>query len=134
MNNHNESKTPDHPLTPCYSYLAEYLRKIDRNGAQILHDCMDGAKTPADVMDVLIDVLRTRFEVDVMEGERNFDRGCVSRGLEARDPSFVKGLNLEDRENAFAVIERAAHFSPANFAGEFMRLAPYILHNIHSEG
>ena len=116
MNNPNENETPTHPLTPCYSYLAEYLRKIDRNGAQILHDCMDSAKTPADVMDVLTDVLRTRFQVDIID-----ESGA------SHDPVHIE--NLEDRENALAVIERATHFAPAAFAGEFMRLAPYILRN-----
>ena len=133
MNNPTENETPPHPLTPCYSYLAEYLRKIDRNGAQILHDYMHPAKTPADIMRLLTDVLRTRWEVDVMEGERNFDRGCVSRGLEPRDPAFVKALNLEDRENSFAVLERAEHFGSVAYASEFLRLAPYILRNIYSE-
>lgn len=110
MHNPNETETPPHPLTPCYSYLAEYLRKIDRNGASILHDYMHNAKTPADIMRLLTDVLRTRFNEDVVP--------CPF------------AVNLEDRENAFAVLERAENFNPVAYSGEFLRLAPYILRNV----
>jgi hypothetical protein len=45
----------------------------------------------------------------------------------------IQTENLEDRENAFAVLERAENFGTVAFAGEFLRLAPYILRNIHKE-
>jgi hypothetical protein len=71
-------------------------------------------------MEELTALLRTRFQVDIVE-----ESGA------SHDP--VKTENLEDRENAFAVLEHAAHFGPVPYAGEFMRLAPYILRNVHKE-
>ena len=105
-------------LAPCVSFLRDYLRKTDRNGLAVFNDYVDDLHTEADcdasgLMELLTDCLRTRFTVDVLD--------CPT------------AVNLEDRENAFAVLERAECFGPEAFAGEFLRLAPYFLHNIDSE-
>jgi hypothetical protein len=123
MNKTNENETPA-PLIPCVSYLREIIRKEDRNGLCTFDDVKQWDT------EELTETLRGCFESFVLEGERNFDKGCISRGLEPRSPSQVKALNLEDRWNAFAVLERAESFGSEVYASEFLRLAPYILRNV----
>jgi len=114
MNNPKQTKPSETLLSPCVQYLADYLRKIDSNGLEIFLSEIESMESPADmdtsgIMYCLIETLRTRFQVDVLE--------CPT------------AVNLEDRENAFAVLERAECFGVEPFANEFMRLAPYVLFN-----
>jgi hypothetical protein len=116
--------SPAH-LTPCVSFLREYLRKIDRNGLAVFDDYMSAVhgEESGDVpqlMSDLTETLRTRFEVDVIDARE-------------ADAPLSSISNFEDRENAFAVLERAEHFNAAAYAGEFMSLAPYVLFNRHPE-
>lgn len=125
MNNPNSSPAPVHPLIPCVSFLSDYLRKTDRNGQDVFLGEIQSYQTSAD-LDVaglcwcLIETLRTRWTVDILENSGT-----------SHDPLHIE--NLEDRENSFAVLERAECFGPVAFAGEFLRLAPYILRNVHPE-
>lgn len=120
MSNPNTPTAAD-MLRPCVLFLSDYLGKIDRNGQTVFLDEVETYETPAD-LDVaglcwcLTETLRTRFQVDVIE---------VSGA--SHDPEKIE--NLEERENAFAVLERAEAFSPQSFAAEFLRLAPFILRN-----
>ena len=118
MNNPKQTKPSETLLSPCVHYLADYLRKIDSNGLEVFLSEVESMESPVD-MDTsgicwcLIETLRTRFQVDVLE--------CPT------------AVNLEDRENAFAVLERAECFGVEPFANEFMRLAPYVLFNEEPE-
>ena len=120
-------ETTHESLLPCASLLREYVRKEDANGLCIFDDVEVWS------MGALTATLRGCFDSFVLDGEANFDRSCKSRGLDPRDPAFVRALNLEDRENSFAVLERAEAFGSVAYAGEFLRLAPYILHNASNE-
>jgi hypothetical protein len=125
MNNPKQTKPSETLLSPCVHYLADYLRKIDSNGLEIFLSEIESMESPVD-MDTagicwcLIETLRTRFQVDIIEMSGT-----------SHDP--IQTENLEDRENAFAVLERAECFGVEPFANEFMRLAPYVLFNIHPE-
>jgi len=117
----NTQPDPHSLLSPCVQYLARYLENVDPNGLQVFLDEVESMETPADmdttgICYALIETLRTRFQVDIIE-----ESGT------SHDP--VKIENLEDRENAFAVLERAEAFGLETFTSEFMRLAPYILRN-----
>jgi hypothetical protein len=118
MNNPKQTKPSETLLSPCVHYLADYLRKIDRNGLESFLGEIESMESPVDmdtsgIMYCLIETLRTRFQVDVLE--------CPT------------AVNLEDRGNAFAVLERAECFGVEPFANEFMRLAPYVLFNEEPE-
>jgi hypothetical protein len=120
MNNPNENQTPS-ALQSCVDLLSDYLRKIDRNGLACFQDSIDACNNQSDeLMDNLMQTLWTRWTVDILENSGT-----------SHDP--IQTENLEDRENAFAVLEHAEHFGTVAFAGEFLRLAPYILRNIHKE-
>jgi hypothetical protein len=120
MNNPNESQTPA-PLIPCIDLISEYLRKIDREGLCSFEDSIrDCRGNEGDLIDTLFQTLWTRWTVDILENSGT-----------SYDP--IQTENLEDRENAFAVLERAENFGTVAFAGEFLRIAPYILRNIHKE-
>ena len=109
------------PLTPCIDLISEYLRKIDREGLCSFEDSIrDCRGNEGDLIDTLFQTLWTRWTVDILENSGT-----------SYDP--IQTENLEDRENAFAVLERAENFGTVAFAGEFLRLAPYILRNIHKE-
>lgn len=109
----------DARLTACASWISEYIRKVDREGYCQIEADIECLRTDADAMDLAYVALRSRWQVDILE-----ESGT------SHDP--VKTENLEDRENALAVIERAQAFGVEAFAGEFMRLAPYILRNTQS--
>ncbi len=118
---------PLHPLAPCVSLLREHIRKVDKNGLAVFDDHNaavhgdDFIVTDAEwLMSDLTETLRGRFECDVVD----------ARDADAPLDSIP---NYEDRANAFAVLERAAHFGAVAYAGEFMRLAPYVLRNVHPE-
>jgi hypothetical protein len=118
MNNPKQTKPSETLLSPCVHYLADYLRKIDSNGLEIFLSEIESMESPVDmdtsgIMYCLIETLRTRFTVDVLE--------CPT------------AVNIEDRENAFAVLERAECFGVEPFSNEFMRLAPYVLFNEEPE-
>jgi hypothetical protein len=119
MNNH----TSPAPLQACVDLLSDYLRKIDRNGLCSFEDSIrDCRGNEGDLIDTLFQTVWTRFEVDVLdESPRDLNVNPEIRDI---------AENLEDRANAFAVLERAEHFGTVAFAGEFMRLAPYILRNV----
>jgi hypothetical protein len=114
MNNPNSPA----PLQSCVDLLSDYLRKIDRNGLACFQDSIrDCRGNEGDLIDTLLQTLWTRWTVDILENSGT-----------SHDP--IQTENLEDRENAFAVLERAENFGTVAFAGEFLRLAPYILRNI----
>jgi hypothetical protein len=105
---------PACPLAPCVSYLREYIRHEDSNGyCNFGEDDWD--------MGALTATLRGYFESFVVDARDNGDSVIVT---------FDSIPNYEDRLNAFAVLERAESFGPTAYAGEFMRLAPYILRNV----
>ena len=108
-------------LSQCVHLLADYLRKIDRNGLENFLAEIEENETPADINTVeicyiLTETLRTRWQVDILEPSGT-----------SYDP--IQTENLEDRENAFAVLERAECFGLEPFCLEFLRLAPYVLEN-----
>lgn len=123
--NNPKQPTAAETLSPCVHLLADYLRNIDRNGLEVFLGEVETCESPVD-LDVaglcycLIETLRTRFQVDIIEPSGT-----------SHDPVQIE--NLEDRENAFAVLERAECFGPVAFASEFLRLAPYVLRNVHPE-
>lgn len=134
MSNPNQNTpAPVHPLLPCVAWVLDYLT-IDRDGRTIAQDYIDATlgrtedgdidrravNDPAALMEELTALLRTRFQVDIIE-----ESGA------SHDPVHIE--NLEDRERAFDVLDRAACFGPAAYAGEFLRLAPYVLRNVHPE-
>jgi len=122
MNNPTQPTPAPATLTQCVHLIADYLRPLDANGLEVFLGEVEGMESPVDtdtagICYCLTQTLRTRFTVDIIENSGT-----------SHDPLMIE--NLEDRENAFAVLERAEALSPVAFAGEFLRLAPYILHNV----
>jgi len=105
----------------CVHLLADYLRKIDPNGLECFLAEIEENETPADINTVeicyiLTETLRTRWQIDILEPSGT-----------SYDP--IQTENLEDRENTFAVLERAECFGLEQFCREFLRLATYVLEN-----
>jgi hypothetical protein len=116
---------PENILSQSVNLMADYLRKTDRNGLEVFLGEIESLESPVDtetqgICWVLIETLRTRFQVDIIENSGT-----------SHNP--VETENLEDRENAFAVLERAECFGLEPFCEEFNRLLPYVLFNIHPE-
>jgi hypothetical protein len=116
---------PENILSQSVHLMADYLRKTDHNGLEVFLGEIESLESPVDtdtagICWVLIETLRTRFQVDIIENSGT-----------SHDPIHIE--NLEDRENAFAVLERAECFGLEPFCGEFNRLMPYVLCNIHPE-
>lgn len=112
-------------LSQSVHLMADYLRKTDRNGLEVFLGEIESLETPVDtdtqgICWVLIETLRTRFNVDIIENSGT-----------SHNP--VETENLEERENCFAVLERAECFGLEPFCEEFNRLLPYVLLNVHPE-
>lgn len=116
---------PENILSQSVHLMADYLRKTDPNGLEVFLGEIESLETPVDtdiqgICWVLIETLRTRFKVDIIENS-----GTSHNPIETE--------NLEDRENCFAVLERAECFGLEPFCEEFNRLLPYVLLNIYPE-
>lgn len=113
--------TPEITLTDCVIKMRTYLRKIDSNGLCLFDDEISKANDSEDLMELLIQTLLSRFQVDIVENS-----GC------SHDPLYID--NLEDRENAITdTLHRCQSWGKEWFAEYFPKAFEYSLFNIHPE-
>lgn len=108
------------PLAQSVNLMREYLIKTDSNGYCCFLDELHACNTDCDLMDLLQNVLSSRFQYDV---------------IDILPPSYSETLSEDilDRKESLETLHRSSYFAPETFNAQFVQTLRYSLLNIHPE-
>jgi len=113
-------QTQSSPLAQSVQLMREHLIKTDSNGYQCFLDGLHETRTVPDLMDLLLNVLSSRFQCDVIDHLPASQSEALSE-------------DILDRKEAIETLHRCSYYGAKTFNAQFLNTYRYSFLNIHPE-